>query len=95
MTTAIHMRCDGCDAEAKSAPVRRTFSSFNGRGYGFGRWVTPSIDDAVSPTGWVWSDPTTIYPSKRNAPPKRGAYNGSSMVPGAPSQLPPGGFESL
>ena len=55
MGTTIHMRCDGCDAE-KEVPISRTFHSFDGKGWGFGRYHTPTIDVAVEPSGWVWAD---------------------------------------
>lgn len=56
MGTRIHLKCDGCNAETYTAPVRRIFHSFNGKGYGFGRYEEPNVDKAVEPTGWVWSD---------------------------------------
>lgn len=59
MSTRLHLKCDGCDAETHTERITRTFQSFNGRGYGFGRYHYPSIDDVVTPTGWVWSDPYT------------------------------------
>ena len=55
MSTKIHLTCDGCDKEA-SVEVKRTFLSFNGKGYGFGTYHVPSIDEAVEPTGWIWAD---------------------------------------
>lgn len=55
MATTIHMRCGGCDAEHE-VPIRRSFQSFNGLGYGYGVHRTPTVDEAVEPTGWVWSD---------------------------------------
>lgn len=59
MTTKITMSCDGCNATAATSPIHKEFVSFNGRGYGFGRRIEPSIDDTVAPTGWIWSDPYT------------------------------------
>lgn len=59
MTTRIHLKCDGCDAETHTAPIRKEFISFSGRGHGFGKWHNPDLDAAVQPTGWVWSDPAT------------------------------------
>lgn len=59
MSTRIKMECDGCGSAHETEPVKAEFHSFNGRGYGFGKWHEPSINDAVSPTGWVWSDPYT------------------------------------
>lgn len=59
MTTRLHLRCDGCDAETHTAPIRKEFVSVNGRGYGFGSWREPDLDASVLPTGWVWSDPVT------------------------------------
>lgn len=58
MTTILHLKCDGCDAEARSERLRKRFLSVSGRSHGFGSWEAPSIDDAV-PAGWVWSDPYT------------------------------------
>lgn len=58
MTTKIKMQCGGCFAE-KEVQINRTFNSFNGKGHGFGIVHTPSVDEAVEPTGWVWSDPYT------------------------------------
>lgn len=58
MTTTIHMRCDGCDAQHE-VRIKRTFQSFNGRGYGFGSWHVPSIDDVTEDSKWVWADPYT------------------------------------
>lgn len=59
MTTKIIMRCDGCDDRMESERVHRQFRSVNGRGYGFGQWHTPTIDEVVEPSGWIWSDPYT------------------------------------
>jgi hypothetical protein len=58
MTTRLHLRCDGCDAETHSEPIRKRFESVSGRSYGFGSWRAPDVDAAV-PAGWVWSDPYT------------------------------------
>jgi len=58
MGTKIKMRCGECLAEAE-VPINRTFKSFNGKGHGFGVVHTPSIDEAVEASGWVWSDPYT------------------------------------
>jgi hypothetical protein len=59
MSTSLHLKCDGCDAEIHTAPIRTEFVSFSGRGYGFGVRHMPDIDKAVEPTKWVWSDPYT------------------------------------
>lgn len=56
MTTRIHMKCNGCSAEVYTEPLRRIFHSFNGTGYGLGRYEEPTVNKAVEPTGWVWSD---------------------------------------
>lgn len=56
VSTTIHLKCDGCSAEADTEPLRRVFHSFNGKGYGFGTYEEPTVDKAVEPTGWVWSD---------------------------------------
>lgn len=58
MSTTIHMRCGGCEAE-KEVPIHRTFRSFSGRTYGLGTYQTPSLDEATKETGWVWADPYT------------------------------------
>ena len=58
MSTTIHMRCGGCDAE-KEVPICRTLQSFSGRGYGFGAYHTPTLDKVTEVTGWVWADPYT------------------------------------
>lgn len=59
MTTQLHMKCDGCFVEAYTPRFKKTFESASGRSYGFGSWRQPDIDEVVSPTGWVWSDPYT------------------------------------
>jgi hypothetical protein len=58
MTTRLHLRCGGCDAEAHSDPIRKRFVSVSGRSHGLGAWQQPDLD-AVAPAGWVWSDPYT------------------------------------
>lgn len=58
MTTRLHLRCDGCEAEVHSAPIPKRFESVSGRSHGFGSWRMPDIDSAA-PAGWVWSDPYT------------------------------------
>lgn len=55
MSTTIHMRCGGCAAE-KEVPYERTFRSFDGKGYGFGVYHVPTVEQAVEPTGWVLFD---------------------------------------
>jgi hypothetical protein len=59
MTTKVHMKCDGCDAEKTTEYARRTFTSFTGKSYGIGTYHYPTIDELVKPTGWTWSDPYT------------------------------------
>lgn len=59
MSAYVQISCDGCDKEARSERVSRTFNSFNGRGYGFGRWHIPSIEEVASQIGWVVFDPYT------------------------------------
>jgi hypothetical protein len=59
MTTRLHLRCDGCDAEAHTKPIRKHFKSVSGRSYGFGSWGWPDIDGIVAEMGWVCSDPYT------------------------------------
>lgn len=56
MSTRLHLKCDGCDAETTTAPIRRRFVSLTGKSYGFGQWHEPDLDAAVEPTGWTWSD---------------------------------------
>lgn len=59
MSTRLHLKCDGCDAETHSERINKTFVSVSGRSYGFGSYRMPDIDAAIEPTGWVWSDPYT------------------------------------
>jgi hypothetical protein len=59
MTTRLHLRCDGCDAETHTKPIRKRFVSVRGRSHGFGSWQLPSVDDVVTELGWIWSDPYT------------------------------------
>lgn len=59
MSTRLHLKCDGCDAETHSERINKTFVSVSGRSYGLGSYRAPDIDAAVEPTGWVWSDPYT------------------------------------
>jgi hypothetical protein len=56
MSTKIHLVCDAQCGNEHSVEVRREFHSFSGRGYGFGTYHVPSIDEAVKPTGWIWAD---------------------------------------
>jgi hypothetical protein len=58
MPTQLHLKCDGCDAEAHSEAFRKRFESVSGRAWGFGAWKTPELDTIVPP-GWVWCDPHT------------------------------------
>lgn len=60
MTVKITLSCDGCDAETGPHNLpRREFHSFNGKGYGFGVWHHPGLDDVPFPDGWLHSDPIT------------------------------------
>jgi len=59
MTTRLHLKCDGCDAETNIERIKKTFVSFSGRDYGLGSWQLPDLDALVEPTGWIWSDPYT------------------------------------
>lgn len=59
MSTTLHLKCDGCDAEIHTERISKSFISFSGRSYGLGQWHNPDIDAAVDATGWVWSDPYT------------------------------------
>lgn len=60
MTIRIILSCDGChiDAEPCNLPHRK-FNSFSGKGYGFGVWTNPGIEDVPFPEGWVPVDPYT------------------------------------
>ena len=57
MPIEVIYRCGGCFAEAKGELVRK-FKSFNGKGWGWGRYVESSAQEAA-PTGWVAFDPWT------------------------------------
>ena len=60
MTVKITLSCDGCHVE--TGPHRlphREFNSFDGKGYGFGVWNNPTIDNVQFPDGWIRSDPYT------------------------------------
>lgn len=59
MSTRLHLKCDGCNAETHTERISKRFVSVSGRSYGFGVRHQPDLDDAVAPTGWVWSDPYT------------------------------------
>ena len=59
MSTRLHLKCDGCDAETYTERIKKTFVSLSGRSYGLGSYRAPNIDDAVLPSRWVWSDPYT------------------------------------
>lgn len=56
MSATIKLRCGGCDAEAETEPMRRTFHSFDGSGHGFGRYVGPDIEALVAQKGWTLFD---------------------------------------
>lgn len=55
MPATLKLTCGGCSAEAEVA-LRRTFDSFDGKGYGFGRYVIPSIEDEARRIGWTLYD---------------------------------------
>ena len=58
MTVNITLSCDGCHKETGPHLLpHRKFNSFNGKGYGFGVWENPGIDDVPFPEGWHYSDP--------------------------------------
>lgn len=59
MSTRLHLKCDGCNAETHTERISKTFESFSGRSHGLGVWRSPNLDDAVAATGWIWSDPYT------------------------------------
>jgi len=58
MTVKITFCCGGCHDEAPAILPHRTFNSVNGKGYGFGTYTTPVVEDVV-PDGWVYPDPYT------------------------------------
>lgn len=58
MSVKITLSCDGCHVETGPHILpHRKFNSFNGKGYGFGVWDHPGIDDVQFPEGWLYSDP--------------------------------------
>ena len=59
MPVSVIFECSGC-WEKKTNPVilGRRFESFNGKGYGWGRYVYDTARDVV-PEGWVAYDPYT------------------------------------
>jgi len=59
MSTRLHLKCDGCDAETHTERINKKFVSVSGKSYGFGAYVQPDIEATVAPTGWIWSDPYT------------------------------------
>lgn len=59
MSTTLHLKCDGCDAEAHTPRIKKEFVSVSGRGYGFGSWQMPNVDEVTAAMGWQWSDPYT------------------------------------
>lgn len=62
ITVTIQYACGGCRrAETINAGlIQREFVSLNGKGYGFGKWVTPTVDfEAHAPDGWLAFDPYT------------------------------------
>jgi hypothetical protein len=60
VTVKIVLSCDGCDVETGPHHLpHREFRSFTGRGYGFGVWHYPGLDDVPFPQGWIHSDPIT------------------------------------
>jgi len=59
MTVKVIFECDGCDAKIDGVrPIRETFHSLDGKGWGFGRWCRDTIED-VAPYGWISFDPAT------------------------------------
>lgn len=60
MTVEITLSCDGCFVETGPHRLpRREFQSFSGKGYGFGVWTKPGLDDVKFPDGWLYSDPVS------------------------------------
>ena len=56
MPATIKLRCGGCDAEAETEPLRRTFQSLDGSGHGFGRYVMPNVEALAEQVGWTLFD---------------------------------------
>lgn len=56
MPAFLKLTCGGCDAEAETEPLRRTFHSLNGSGHGFGRYVMPDMEAAAEKIGWTLYD---------------------------------------
>lgn len=57
MGVEVTFSCGGCDATA-TGRLERRFESANGKGWGFGRYVESTAQDAA-PDGWVAFDPYT------------------------------------
>jgi hypothetical protein len=58
MTVRVTFECGGCDRQESAYLPHRQFNAFNGKGYGLGVWVNPTIETVV-PNGWVYPDPHT------------------------------------
>ena len=54
----VIFKCGGCDAKARGH-LRREFRSFNGKGWGWGRYHETTAQE-VAPEGWVAFDPYTL-----------------------------------
>lgn len=59
MSVSLTLKCDGCSATTEPVRVRREFISINGKGYGFGSWHVPRVDEVECADGWVMFDPYT------------------------------------
>ncbi len=53
MSISFLYRCDGCNNEAVSGHVRRTFESFSGRDCGFGAYRVDADPIRDAPDGWI------------------------------------------
>lgn len=59
MSIKIEFECSGCRKKSGAIRLpRATFKSANGKGYGLGVWIYPTIADQA-PEGWVAFDPYT------------------------------------
>ncbi len=53
MSIRFLYRCDGCNNEAVSGHVSRTFESFSGRDHGFGVHRVEANPERDAPDGWI------------------------------------------
>ena len=55
MSVKITFECNGCGAAAAGTKrLEGRFLSFDGKSYGFGRWIRDEVED-VAPEGWFHS----------------------------------------